>query len=343
MRWKEQEHRELQPILQSRDHQIDIDLGPNSIVYKGTHKSHTPDGPSWWRVFVSVTAAIATGALFGYLVLSLFTGQSPFPDSANTVDQPVQATAPSLNGSAASTQTNGSATSNSKPSAKLPGTASPSIENDIAGVPSNVYYLLQYGVFTTKDSMNAAMSELKAKGFPAVSQEDGGYRVYAGAATTKEEADGLARELLGLDVYSKRVESGALAAAATDGKAGSSASTAVLSFLKKSSDLSDLLLKLSVANLTADKARALEQQDADRLAGLSHDWLNGAEAANSLSESSLVNANSIVTQLKTALSAIQSYKDKPARSSLWSVQSSVMKALLAERTLLDQLLSANQG
>ena len=38
-----------------------------------------PQGPSWFKVFASVAGAIATGALFGYFVLTLFTESGPVP------------------------------------------------------------------------------------------------------------------------------------------------------------------------------------------------------------------------------------------------------------------------
>src|SRR5690606_6541886 len=39
------------------------------------------EGPSWWKVFASAAGAVATGALFGYLVLTLFSGSPPFAAS----------------------------------------------------------------------------------------------------------------------------------------------------------------------------------------------------------------------------------------------------------------------
>lgn len=131
---------------------------------------------------LSVAGAIVTGVLFGYVALGLFTGESLFPrqpeaapdalpaQSSAAVSAPVD--------SAAKGEPTGTGATNGAVSAPA-----------ITEAPASQYYLLQFGVFRSKESMQVAAGQLKDKGYSWGTDTSDGYRVYAAAATTKEEAE----------------------------------------------------------------------------------------------------------------------------------------------------------
>jgi hypothetical protein len=280
------------------------------------------EGPSWWRVIASVAGAVATGALFGYLVLTLFTGDSPFPAAPLTgKDTPVQAKAPST------------------PTA-LPGQgAAPSAASQ-AGQPAkptilngSTFYLLQYGVFRTEESMRAAMEELKRKGLPAAADRTDGYRVYAGAADSKEEANLLAGQLSGIEVYVKPSVSQGWNPNEAEG------ADALAVFVQRSAELTRSLSRLSVSALQEEQPKPFEQAALVTLRENHNLWLESAKSTEGLTGAALQSAKDLQQSLHAAMVSVDDYSRKISRYHLWDIQSKVMQAVLSDRALRAALLS----
>ncbi|TJY41449.1 SPOR domain-containing protein [Cohnella pontilimi] len=281
------------------------------------------EGPSWWRVFVSVAGAVATGALFGYLVLTLFTGDAPFPAAEQPgKDAPVQATAP-----LASTPASGQA---------VPPTATSRVQQpaNSAAVTESAFYLLQYGVFRTEESMLAAMEQLKRRGLPAAADRSDGYRVYAGAADSKEEANRLAGQLSGVEVYVKPSVSPALAPNET------AAALSLADFARQSAELTHTFARLSVLALQEEKPQPFDQAALSSLRQTHKLWIDSAKSTAGLTGTELKTANQLVQSLNAAMVSIDDYNRKPARYHLWNVQTAVMEAAISDRALRDALLQS---
>jgi hypothetical protein len=272
------------------------------------------EGPSWWRVFASVGGAVVTGALFGYLVLTLFTGETPFPggplpsQAASSVSPAVPA-----EGSAGVVPQNSS-------------TAAP-IGNAMAELAGSTFYFLQYGVFASEEGMNAALAELKSKGLPGTPDRSEGYRVYAGAAASREEAELLAGQLSGLEIFVKTVEENPLgtSAAAVNGQ------TAEL--IRLSRQLARELSSLSIQALQDEMPQLLDEERLASLRLLYRRWQEQAAIAvwsGTAKEPGKVWADALMA----GMASVEDYQAKVSRYHLWRVQSDVMQAVIAERAAL---------
>jgi len=288
------------------------------------------DRPSWWRVIASVGGAILTGGLFGYMLLSLFAGESLLP-SGNRMeggagdalaamapadaDHP-SAPAQSASGNAASKEGNHSGAS------PAPASVLPAKE-----VPAFTAYMLQYGVFRSEDSMKEALAALNRQGVAAAADTTNGFRVFAGAAPTREDAERLATQLEGTQVYIKPVENVKLT---FDGAA---AEPDLPAFLEKSAALYMKLIGLTSKALMDAQPAAFGDGDVRTIETLRQAWSKTAAAAGSWNTEIREPAQSAAGHLNEALKSFGEYNRKPDRALLWSIQSSVISAALADRQL----------
>ncbi|WCK53645.1 SPOR domain-containing protein [Aneurinibacillus sp. Ricciae_BoGa-3] len=139
-------------------------------------------------------SAILVGLIFGYVSLHTFTRQADLKIEKAIV--PASSAAVSANKPA-----------NTPPSPANGDKHSPSPAPGITlTVPQMQAYYVQCGVFSGPQSADAAAAAVKKKGWkPLVSPEDGKYYVYAAAAATGQQAQGIANILhaAGQDVYIK--------------------------------------------------------------------------------------------------------------------------------------------
>lgn len=278
-------------------------------------------GPSWWRAFATVAGAIATGALFGYLVLTLFTGTPVLPDNLDKPDS----------GTAAPAQAAGSSSEPDKPpSAEAPGGSDQAGANTGAMLPEWTYYMLQYGVFTTEEGMNAALEELKNRGLPGVADRSDGYRVYAGGAPTRDEAERLAGQMPGLAVFVKPLTSESVAAGA-----GKELGT----FVRLSHELAARLSELSVAALQDEKPQPIGEEELSAVRETHRQWLAASAAADGLAEPAGRAAQEMIRALNAAMVSIDDYSRKVSRFHLWRVQEDVLDTVLADRALRSAVVS----
>jgi hypothetical protein len=275
------------------------------------------DGPSWGRVFLSVTAAVATGALFGYMVLSLFTGEPLFPGKSGVGTQiPVQA---SPGQSAAPLADSSVIPKDSKSSEQALGEAS------LIQIPTYAYFMLQYGVFQNEKSMQAAVQQLEDKGLESAVETSDGYRVYVGAAVTRDEAELLAAQMSEIELYIKPISGEALVIPAATLPAGA------VEFMNSSSEL---IRKLAIYSGTYLQDRLPQKMNGDEITALQEahrQWLTTAAVTKNLNGEIIEDGKKIVQSLNSAILTMTEYNRKPSRSHLLSVQSEMMKALLADR------------
>jgi len=283
-------------------------------------------GPSWGRVFLSVAAAIATGALFGYMVLSLFTGEPLFPGKLNAVTQlPAQATLDK----AGASSTDPTVIPKSSPNVDVPSGSAQPLEDEAAAseteLASNVYYMLQYGVFQSKESKEEAVKQLQEKGLASASENSDGYRVYAGTARSREEAELLAAQMPGTEVYIKAIGGEQLLITS------SMLSNAGVEFINASMALTRKLAQYSGTGLQDQQPSKLSAAEETSLQLAHQQWLKSIPAVDKLDSTLLQEGKEIIQALNSAVQSMTEFNRKPSRFDLWSVQSSVMKALLADR------------
>ncbi len=290
-------------------------------------------GPSWGRVVLSVAGAIATGVLFGYMVLGLFTGEPLFPNrpDAGTPSRAVQASA---------------APDAAKPAggvAMEAGGASPSAETHgdgatepaIAEVEANRYYMLQYGVFRSEESMKVAADQLKDKGYSWGTDKNEGYRVYAAATMTKEEAELLASQMAGLDVYIKAVDGPALQVG--QGKLTSEGAA----YIDASAAMIRELVRVSGAGLQERQPAALSDKRLADWQAAQGRWRKASANGAALGGDVANEAANIAQALKAGEAAMAEYAREPSRKQLWNMQTAAMDALLADHRLRVLLQPAN--
>lgn len=341
--------RQSQPLLFERNvpplNTIDV---PHTSMLEW-NPSRCGEQPSWWRVAVSVGGAVVTGALFGYLVLSLFTGESPFSskvDPSGTAS-PVQAT---VGSTAAAGVTTSGKTENSGDQRSAAARAT---------VPEKRYYGLQYGVFRTTDSMNAALSQLKSKGLPAAAMgKEGEYHVYASITASKEDADTTAGERPDVELYVKPI----VLPAADVPESAASFFDESGKLIQSMTDLARvLLLDSSLRPLKKDEQNALharqtawkaayakaqtgssrpsgaqqsdQREDAQKSNNAKTSDESGATGSVQLAPAAVDAAALLAKELESAQRSFAAYEAKPNRASLLAAQSALMHAVFADAKL----------
>ncbi|NIK69850.1 hypothetical protein [Paenibacillus sp. BK720] len=320
--WGELEHYpELEADLNNNGRKANRWSGP-------VHHYSAP--PSWIKVFLSVAGALATGALFGYLLLSLFTNTPDQSDSGNKLANPV-------NGSV----TNPSSTQNGdKPNANG-GTSSPAANQTAAGrvkldIPLQSYQLLQYGVFSNTEGRDAAIKELTDKGLAAAGlQTANDYRVYAGMAIDRGRALALSNDL-GEDVpvYIKQIDVQVPEQFPFAGDAKAAAA-----FMTNTIGLISMLDELALTQLEQPSLSPLSSAAAESWKAEHQKWTESVKAmqAGVKDESGKAFLIKLIQSMNTAAKSLEEYDKKPSQSHLWAVQDALMDAVVTQKQWYDSI------
>ncbi|MBG9795025.1 sporulation protein [Paenibacillus dendritiformis] len=303
--------------------------------------------PSLWKVIASVTGALATGAVFGFIALSLFKGEVKLPDPT--------AGLPDLSAQAGQTPDGGKQgqTASDKPpadQAAIPAAAQPAGGNgdksdaawQAAGVyvtdvniPEKTFYMLQYGVFDKAEGAKTAIGELRDKGMAAMEEQEGQHRVYAAIASAREDAMSLSRLLKNrqIDLYVREMSRPALTKLAFQGNAAD-----VEQFIAASDNVIGWLMAQSVAHLEGTESAAFAAEDTERLRERHLQWTQHMSKVQKGQPKQSADAwTKLVQAMNTAISAVNEYNKQPSTSHLWSIQQAVMQYLSSERSWLDTM------
>lgn len=309
------------------DYQMDKQGGKaNSLSSFKTATNYRPTrGPSWFKVFASVTAAIVTGALFGYFVLALFTNNTATDDPTGTVpSESTLGNSVSNSGTSNTGKKDVSGEKSAAGAANTPATTAESASTVTVKVPAASYYMLQYGVFSNKEGLDNAVNELSDKGLsaaPLTTPDD--YRVYVGVSTDKEQADLLRQTLPDMDVYVKQIDVPALKQIAFTGD-----SATVESFFKQSNELIKQWDAMAQDGLNASGGTVKSNWTE-----LHQEWTKTAARV----EAGIVNRADKTALLKfeqymnTAAVTASEYAKKPVDAHLWSMQTAIMEAVFTQR------------
>ncbi|WP_337099542.1 SPOR domain-containing protein [Paenibacillus sp. YIM B09110] len=306
------------------------DLSRNKGKYKAVRYKRPSSPPSWFNVFLSVAGALATGALFGYLLLSLFTGSPVIPggDKASDGKQPAavgtDADQPAIGGVGVSDP-------DSDPKEMLPDEGDPVTDGPMAALTGleQTYYLLQFGVFSNTEGRDTALAQLKDKGLAAASlatKDD--YRVFAGIAGNKVQATALRAAMTDTELFVKALTVSAPAEIPFDGDAAGAQL-----FFERTKEVVQMLDDLALAQLEQPALSPLSDAASDAWENNYQLWKQSIPVMQKGTKSAehLAFLDSIVTALDNAAKAMLEYDKKPSAAHLWSAQSSLMAAVIAQK------------
>lgn len=308
-------------------------------LYADTSYRRNGKGPSWFNVFLSVAGALATGALFGYLILNLFTGDFIWPGSSGngagdeatrqgvSLDDIVSLPLTEVTGG------NSEGTSGQEGSQPdNPGESVPAASVAINGEYG--YTLLQYGVFSGTATRDAALQQLADKGLPRSSTEsDGKFMVYAGLASGTSEATALTSLLPKLQVYKKEVtlRPGNLP---FQGDAETASR-----FFESTNDLVTSWSTLVITQLEQPTLSPIGQAAADawkekykvwgELAGKMEDGVTDEKGGRYLSK--------MTKAVDSGAEAMLAYDKSGNKASLWKTQTALMDAVLAQKEWFESM------
>ncbi|ANY70381.1 hypothetical protein BBD42_30695 [Paenibacillus sp. BIHB 4019] len=305
-------------------HSPELDLG-NRPVRSIRRLGHSP---SWINVFLSVAGALATGALFGYLLLSLFLDSSSLSSS-----NPGSGQSSAVSGNPASQNAeNGLGTGTG---AGNSGSSAAPLETVELAIQPQAYHLLQYGVFSNSEGRDAAMEELASRGLAsaaAATADD--FRVYAGMAGDRSRAIALSKMLPGTEVYVKELIVQAPEQFPFTGKAA-----AASSFFEQTNALISMLDDLALAQLEQPVLAPLGENAAKAWRTEHQKWTLSIKAMESglQGEAGKASMGAVVQAVNTAASSLTEYDKNPSQAHLWSVQRALMEAILTQKSWFETI------
>ncbi|WP_230202407.1 SPOR domain-containing protein [Paenibacillus ihumii] len=276
-------------------------------------------GTSWWKVAGSLTGAILTGALFGFVVLSMFNQDITIPIPG--IGVPKQEAA----GEAADIPVLGSAVTEEQ---------APLV---YVVLPSQSYHFLQYGVFSTAEGVELAQEQLRASGIAAARDTVDEKRVYAGVSPDREEAKLLSGRLKtgGVHLILHEISLPESAAVAYNGDAES-----LQQYLAQSADLAYMLSSSSAALLGEASPSRQSPEEIAQLRESHQLWTKSAAAIRGkLAAAGEAEAKEMEKAMNGAVEAMEEFNEKGEQTMLWEVQNEMMRFILAEQ----KILRANEG
>jgi hypothetical protein len=302
-------------------------------LYTGYLVQRRRTGPSWFKVIASVAGALVTGALFGYVVLSLFADQaSPEATNAASVNETNAAfvsddpTREGIAAGAANDVQGGPAVDHAAP--EQPDAASMLAVH----LPERHYAMLQFGVFSSVEGMNAALAELKDKGYAAAADTLNGFRVYAGIAPDKTEASALGEQLDVAELFVKTIQIPAVEGIGHNGTAEE-----VIRFMNASDAYIRTAGDLTAAALSAGEPEPLSDMESADWRAAYEEW---SEAAAVFGKGTIAAHRDDYTRLSQAVegvsAALEAYEKSVSRMHLWTAQAQLMEAVFAWKEWMER-------
>jgi len=304
-------------------------VGTRQSAFKVNHSYRSPIGPSWMKVFVSVTGAIAMGTLFGYLLLNLFAASWTGGDDAREASISPAGEVTGANGSKGNADTDvakgGGSPDSSTPQSGTKGTtvATGGAIISLQVAPAS-YHMIQYGVFSNREGMDNARSELQGQGWAAAALETGeDYRVYAGVASDHDTAAKLGDKLTDKDLYVKKIDVPALSQLPFAGKAEEAES-----FFSQTEKLIRAFDVFTAEKLVSGNASGADWKD------VHEKWTHALPAmeAGIKDEAGKQALHKLGQALGNAAEAAGEYGKKASDAHLWAIQTSIMEAVFIEKS-----------
>ncbi|WJH32540.1 SPOR domain-containing protein [Paenibacillus sp. CC-CFT747] len=276
-----------------------------------------------------MTGAVATGALLGFFVLSLFS------DDSGSKELP-SATGGGGSKSAVSAGKSGTAdpqtAGGTKPDAASVPASAQAAAGTAASIPARTYTFLQTGGFGTAQAAEAQAAEIRKKGVAAVTEPGDTVFVYSGIAASKEDAKAVTASLIDkkIEVYAKTVSVAGASQIRWNGKA-----EALQTYLSQSDQLLRMISGLTLVHLEEAKPTPLDEATMKAVKKAHDQWTAGqAEVASGATAEAKTALQKMNNAMNTAKLSLDKYKEAPATATLWNAQTNLMQFVLAEKELL---------
>ncbi|RUT27800.1 SPOR domain-containing protein [Paenibacillus zeisoli] len=278
----------------------------------------SPKRPSRWKLAGSISAAVVTGTLFGFVVLSMFN---------KDISLPIPGISSIQSGSSA-----GTSSVAVLGQADDPNNQKGHIPTVKAVLPEQAYYFLQYGVFSTSQGVKQAQEELQQTGVAAARDTLDNKRVYAGVSTEREQAKLLSSQLKssGVNLILHEILYPSEAEIQYSGDVG-----VLDQYLEESADLVKLLSVTSASLLETKDAQKQSQAEVANLKEKHREWTENASAVKGgLPSDRKKTADAMEKAMNTAVEALGQYNLNGSHTHLWEVQTAMMEYILLQKELL---------
>lgn len=279
-----------------------------------------PSRGSGWKLVGSVTGAIVTGLMFGYVVLSIFNKDIPLPMPGIT-----------------SVQTNPSSQTQEEAvpvMGQVNELGTDTLQTVQVALPEKTFYFLQYGVFSSSEGVALAQKELEAQGIAAAPDTRDSKRVYAGISTDREQAKLLSGQLRteGVNLILHEFSMPSTAEIAYDGDI-----QALEGYARDSVELVKVLSSLSASLLMEEAPKLPEKGTITELKDRHQRFTEQAAAIRShfgTEDKSLV--ETMEKEMNSSIEALDQFGRNGAKAHLWEIQAAMMRYVLAEEQLFGQ-------
>lgn len=293
---------------------------------------------TWMQGAVSVASAVASGVLIGYLLLTLVFGVSVWPMSAFA--QPDQQNIADQAEGGLPLEEQSLQPDEAKPEAPDSGNQQP-VQSASSGLKLSEhafsYHLLQAGVFTKEGTRDEVIASLQNAGFAAQYTKDSSnrYYVYAGLASSADNAEPLQAKIKGIETYRKAFTLAMPGTMAFNGEAAQ-----LEQYFVQSNELIAMFADLASAQFEQTSFSAIGRAAQEAWQEKYEQWMSLAEtiAKQWAAPEDREQAESLQAQLKEAQTQLESYQAQPKSSYLWKAQSALVKAVLIQK---DWFESAN--
>ena len=281
-------------------------------------------GPSWMKLSTTVAGAVITGVLLGYFVISMFTDTKL--SDIQSLDNLKETVSEVMD------------KSNTISPSALPvsGTTSTLVAASISvNIPARTYTFLQHGSFSTLQSAQTKESELISKGQAVATESSDKFFVYVGMTVTRAQADTLKQQLIAkkIDIYIKPVVVPAATKVQWINK-----QDVLAPYLKQSDKLIQMMSDLSLIHLEEIKLTPIDDMTLQSLKTDHQTWTQMLatvnEGAPEQVKPTLLKMNNAMHAAKVSL---DDYKKSPTTAKLWQTQTNLMKFILTEKELIEEI------
>lgn len=298
-------------------HGYESDLYESPTDDHSYYRSRKPT--SLWKMVLSVSAAVITGLLFGYMMLSMFNGEhageKPAAEQAET----------QITGNPAKDDSFG----------EMESTSPSDLMETGVQIPGQLFYMLQYGVFSTPERAAQARVELEQSGIAAGGDLDEENRVYAGISPDREQAKLLSSQLMaqGVELYVREITLPGIESAAFAGE-GQTLSR----YFTVSGQLVSELSTLSASLLGMQQTEVVSPQIMNTITNLHQQWIQtwsllsaglGPESENVLP--------AMEQSMNSSITALFEYNKNQSKGHLWEIQTGMMNYVMGQKKLLEGL------
>ncbi len=293
----------------------------NVVQTKPTYKRSTKT--PWFKIISSITGAVITGVIFGFLVLTMFSDEA---------DEVATDTGNRVNVIQEENKENAGAIVQEEIAAANKETMGTVAVN----IPPQTYFVLQNGVFATLEGAKTAQTQLKDLGFAAQIESSDKYYVYAGLTTLKDDAELMGYQLKenGLEIFAKSYE----LPMANQIKWNEVSAEPMVSYLVQGNKLIGLICSLSLAHLQESNLTQLDHAAFQSIMKEHQTWTGLLAAANSgMPDEIKADFQKMNSAINTAIMSLEAYKKNASAGQLWQAQTSILDYVITEKQFLTSL------